>query len=108
VLTLPKHNWTTGAPEDMPVDLGVAREVLTFLFGAQHFLDDPDLLRRRIKLWRERIYLTGWEDRARELRTENAAAWTYSRIARELGVSKALVEALFRPAGVAISPEGAP
>lgn len=94
-IRLPRFDYRTMQDELVPVDSDTAAEALRFLFTSSAWHDDLDLLRRKVRKWKESIYDTGWETEARRLRALSPQKWTYARIARKLGVSRTAVRALF-------------
>lgn len=94
-LLLPRYNFSTMQEDLVPVDVSVASEALRFLFTSSAWHDDLDLLRRKVRKWKENIYDIGWESEARKLRAENPQRWTFAKIARQLGVTRTAVRALF-------------
>lgn len=94
-IRLARFNYATMQDELVPVDAEVASEALRFLFTSSAWHDDIDLIRRKVRAWKERIYDVGWESEARKLRAENAQRWTFAKIARQLGVSRTQVRSLF-------------
>jgi len=95
-ICLPRLNYATMTDEDVPINVEVATEALRFLFCSKAWHDNPDLLHRKVRKWKETLYDGGWELKARAMRAENPARWTFARIAKQLAVPRPAVEALFR------------
>lgn len=95
-ICLPRLNYTTMTDEDVPINVEVATEALRFLFCSKAWHDNPDLLHRKVRQWKQTLYDGGWEQKARAMRAENPARWTFARIAKQLAVPRPAVEALFK------------
>lgn len=95
-ILLPRLNYQSMTDELVPVSTRVATEALQFLFCSRAWHDDPELLHRKVRRWKGELFDGGWEQKARAMRAENPARWTFARIAKQLAVPRPQVEALFR------------